>query len=129
MADERTPGHAFQAPDMREILQSRVGETIKTMAQEKANRILRIEKDNVIVGTGRSPQGAPVPIEWVQAAADRLYRDGELEISVPSVGHRSAFVGAILSTLPGVRPSTDPRWLRLDAPPSPIMLDSPPSVR
>jgi hypothetical protein len=113
MADERTTGHPLQAPDMRAILQSRVGQTIKTMAQEKPNRILRIEKDNVIVGTDKSPSGEPVPMEWVQATADRLYREGEVEISVSSVGHRSAFVGAILSTLPGVRSSTDPRWLRL----------------
>jgi hypothetical protein len=121
MADKRTLGHPVLAPDMREILQSQVGQTIKTMAQEKPNRILRIEKDNVIVGTERSPRGAPVPIELVQAAADRLYRDGELEISVPSVGHRSAFVGAVLATLPGVRPSTDPRWLRLGDSQTPML--------
>lgn len=116
MADKRTRGNPFQAPDMREILQSRVGQTIYTMARGKPNRLLRIDDGNVIVGTDKSPWGAPVPIEWIQAAADRLYRDGELEISVPSVGHRSAFVGAILSTLPGIRPSTDPRWLRLSQP-------------
>jgi len=112
-ADKPTPGHPAQAPDMREILQARVGETIYTMAHGKPNRLLRIEDHNVIVGTYKSPLGEPVPIEWVQAAADRLYHDGELEISVASVRYRSAFIGAILSTLPGVRPSTDPRWLRL----------------
>jgi hypothetical protein len=65
--------------------------------------------DDVIVGTERSPEGQAVPIEWIQTAMDRLYRDGEVDINVESVGHRSAFVGAVLATLPGVRTETNPR--------------------
>jgi hypothetical protein len=34
-------------------------------------------------------------------ALDRFESDGEIEISVESVGHRSAFVGAVLLQLPG----------------------------
>jgi len=67
------------------------------------NRILRIANGEVIVATQKSPDGKPVPIAWVQAALDRLVTDGEVEINVPSVGCRSAFIGAILSNVPGVR--------------------------
>src|SRR3712207_747867 len=38
----------------------------------------------------------------VQAALDLLARDGEVEVSVEALGHRSAFCGGVLLTLPGV---------------------------
>lgn len=52
----------------------------------------------------------------VQAALDRLVADGEVAISVRSVGHRSAFVGAVLLMLPGTRAvrSTPPRVVLTD---------------
>jgi hypothetical protein len=40
-----------------------------------------------------------VPIARVQEALDRLGPDGEVEISVESVGYRSAFIGAVSSSL------------------------------
>lgn len=67
----------------------------------RENRVLRIEGDAVVVWTSRSPQGQRVPIAWVQDALDRIERDGEIEISVDSVRYRSAFIGAVLLTLPG----------------------------
>lgn len=45
---------------------------------------------------------------------DRLRRDGQIEISVESVGHRSAFVSAVLATLPGARTETNPRRVILN---------------
>ena len=51
------------------------------------------------MATTRSPAGQLVPIKWVQDALDRLAADGEVEISVESVGYRSAFIGAVLSSL------------------------------
>lgn len=75
----------------------------------KPNRILRVEGKTVVIGTGRSPNGAPVPIAEVQDAADRLFRVGELVIDVPTVGYRSAFIGAVLQSLPGTIPETRPR--------------------
>jgi hypothetical protein len=33
-------------------------------------------------------------IEWVEAEIQRLLEDGEVEVRVSSLGHRSAFVGA-----------------------------------
>jgi hypothetical protein len=79
--------------DARSHLASLVGKTIRTLSGG-SNTVLRLEGDDVIVATRRSPEGQPVPIAWVQAALDRLRRDGEVEISVASVGYRSAFVSA-----------------------------------
>jgi len=39
-------------------------------------------------------------VGWIQDALDCLDTVGEIEISVNSVGHRSAFVGAVLCELP-----------------------------
>ena len=67
----------------------------------------------MIVGTARSPNGQPVPIRWVQHAMDILAATGEIEISVETVGHRSAFIGAVLATLPDATSLTNPRRVRL----------------
>ena len=52
-----------------------------------------------------------MPIQWVQDAFDTLERDGSIEVSVESLGYRSAFVGAVLATVPGatVEPTTPRR--------------------
>ena len=42
-----------------------------------------------------------MPIVWVQEALDRLITEGNVEVSVDSLGHRSAFVAAALLTVPG----------------------------
>jgi hypothetical protein len=76
------------------------GKTIHTLTG-RPNKVIRVEGDDVLVGTVRSPEGKLVPIAWVQEAMDRLYSSGDVEISVASVGYRSAFVGAVLATLPG----------------------------
>lgn len=94
------------APIALAVLTNLVGQTIDTV-KGRPNTILRIEGINVIVGTKRSPAGKPVPIEWVQDALDRLWADGEIEVSVPALEHRSAFVAAVLLTLPGVRATAD----------------------
>jgi hypothetical protein len=98
---------AAPALDARSHLAGLVGRTIQTLSGAP-NTVLGLQGDDVIVATRRSPQGQPVPIAWVQAALDRLRRDGEVEISVASVGYRSAFVGAVLAALPGARTAQDP---------------------
>jgi hypothetical protein len=100
--------------DARSHLASLVGKTIETFS-EASNIVLRLQGDDVIVATRRSPQGQPVPIAWVQAALDRLRRDGEVEISVASVGYRSAFVGAALAALPGASTAHNPQRILLPA--------------
>lgn len=101
-----------QAPDAKTMLAGLVGKTIPTLTG-KPNRVLRLDGDRVIVGTTRSPTGQPVDIATVQSAIDKLYAAGELTISKKTVGYRSAFVGAMIRQIPGVRYTTNPRkaWL------------------
>jgi hypothetical protein len=96
-----------------DYLSSLLGQTIYTLGQRRPNRILAIEGDDVIVATGRSQEGQPVSIESVQNALDRLCRDGELLVTKHSVGYRSAFIGAVLGTLPDVEVLLRPRRVRL----------------
>ena len=87
-------------PDARELLIGLVGKDLHTLTG-RPNRILLVDARFVLVATNRSPGGRPVPVEWVQAALDTLVRDSEVQINVESVGYRSAFVGAVLSEVPG----------------------------
>lgn len=102
----------------RDHLQSLVGEEIRTVTG-RSNSVLAVEDDVVIVGTSKPPNGQPVPLRWVQDAMDMLDRDGEVTIDVETVGYRSAFVGAVLSTLPGivVLPTSPPRIAQGDGAP------------
>ncbi|WP_132197440.1 MULTISPECIES: hypothetical protein [Kribbella] len=54
----------------------------------------------MIVATNRAPGGRPVPIADVQSGLDRLFDQQEVDVSPASLGYRSAFVGAVLRTLP-----------------------------
>lgn len=98
--------------DARSILAGLVGREIPTITG-RPNRVLSVSGDTVLVGTSKSPAGQGVPIRWVQDALDRLWQDGELEISVANVGYRSAFIGAVLSTIPGATVTASPRLIRL----------------
>lgn len=97
--------------DARAHLERLVGREIRTLTERKPNRILRIERDEVIVGTRKSPDGRPVPIVWLQDAVDLLEERGEVAVDRETLGRRRAFVGAFLATLPGtvVRPTTPRR--------------------
>jgi hypothetical protein len=86
--------------DAVQLLTALQGQTIHTLTG-KPNTILRVDGDRVFVATNKSPEGRPVPIVWVQEALDRLGAKGEVVINVASVGYRSAFMGAVLSTIPG----------------------------
>src|SRR5262249_44548536 len=88
--------------DARQFLEDLVGRELRAISG-RANRVLTIEGEHVVVATERSPNGKPVPIAWVQSAMDQLAAGGGLTIDVESVGDRSAFIGAILSELPGTR--------------------------
>ena len=100
----------------RALLESLVGQPISTVTG-RPNTVLRVEGDSVVVATSRSPTGQPVPIEWVQSGLEQLLETGEIEVSVPSLGHRSSFVGAVLLTLPGaILIRTVPPRIRLNQP-------------
>ena len=80
------------------VLSRLAGKTIRTLTG-RPNTVLALEGDQVRVATTRSPSGTLVPIKWVQDALDRLSTEGEVQISVESVGYRSAFIGAVLGAL------------------------------
>jgi hypothetical protein len=88
--------------DARSHLTSLIGQTVWTATRRQPNRILRVSGDMVLVATDKSPGGRPVPLGWVQSAFDRLAIGEEVRISVPSLGYRSAFVGAAMLSLPNV---------------------------
>jgi hypothetical protein len=90
------------ALDARALLDSLVGDTLMTVTG-RPNTVLEVRDAEVLVATARSPSGQTVPIEWVQDALNRLAAEGEVEVSVASLGHRSAFVGAVLAAVEGAR--------------------------
>lgn len=104
------------APSARAVLEGLVGKTIRT-ATGAPNTILELTDSHVLVATQRTPRGAPVPIDWVQRGLDLLARDRDVAIHPDALEHRSAFVGAVLLTLPGAR-------VRGAAPPH-VVLDTP----
>jgi hypothetical protein len=94
------PSEARQ--DASELLRQLVRRPLTT-ASGRPNVILEVRPDNVLVATDRSPAGTVIPIKWIAEALERLRDEGTLTISVEEVGHRSAFVGAVLHELPGAR--------------------------
>jgi 5-methylcytosine-specific restriction protein A len=105
------------APDIGEYLAGLVGETLTTMTG-KPNHIVSLGDKSVVVGTEDNPAGSPVSIALVQDVADRVF-SGEEVVFDPQA--RSAFVGAVLLTIPEVEVLADPRRARLrpEAAPAP----------
>lgn len=101
--------------DARAYLQSLTGQTISTVTG-RPNTVVAIQGDKVLVRTRRSEaaKGDRVPIQWVQDAADELFANGEIGINVREASYRSAFVGAVLATLPGAKALSGPARVVLD---------------
>jgi hypothetical protein len=94
--------------DAERFLRSLEGRELRTLTGAP-NRIVGFDPGRVYVATDRSgPAGTSVPIAWVQDALDELEVSGQLEISVESVGYRSALIGAVLRELPGAQTASDP---------------------
>jgi hypothetical protein len=98
--------------DARDLLVGLVGRPLQTIGGA-SNRVLEVRDDDVVVATARSPDGRPVPLVWVQDALDLIQATGELQIDPPTVGYRSAFVGAVLRTLPNAHIERDPQRILL----------------
>jgi hypothetical protein len=101
--------------DARSHLASLVGRTIQTLGGAP-NTVLRLEGDDVIVATKRSPQGQPVPIAWIQAALDPApsRRRGRDQRRLGRLPQRLRRGGA--SDLPGARTAHNPQRVLLPAP-------------
>ena len=100
--------------DARKLLAGLIGRPLQTISGSP-NEILELRAQEVVVATGRSPAGTPLPVAWVQDALDSLQAVGELCIDTSTVGHRSAFIGAVLKTLPGARVERGPQRIVLGA--------------
>jgi hypothetical protein len=107
-AADRTAARPLSSwPTAGEVLRALIGEQIST-ATGTLNVVLEVQGDAVLVRTGRSPQGQPVKVSEVQEGMDKLRAAGSIRITVDELGHRSAFVGAVLATLPGVQVTASP---------------------
>ncbi|MFY1632472.1 EVE domain-containing protein [Solwaraspora sp. WMMB335] len=98
-----------------DLLRRLIGQLLPTVSG-RTNTILEVQPPHVKVATSRSPQGQQVPIAWVDDALTRLVEERSVEIHPRAVGHRSAFIGAVLLTLPGARATGSPPVVRLAAP-------------
>jgi hypothetical protein len=65
--------------------------------------IARATRSGCMTGHLRSSgsKGSPVRISWVQDGVDMLLENGVVLVRPKVLRYRSAFVGAVLSTLPG----------------------------
>ena len=97
----------------RKYLFALKGRTIYMLGQGKPNTIVKIDRKVVTVGTEKSPEGTPLQIEKVQEAFDRIRKDGKVEVNGKSLGPRSAFIGAVLATLPGAEVDEKPIAVRV----------------
>jgi hypothetical protein len=90
-----------------ELLHSLIGEEIRTVTGQP-NMVLAVNGDTALVRTSQSPAGQPVGVVEVQKGLDKLRADGSVLVSVAELGYRSAFVGAVLGTLPGAQFAKNP---------------------
>jgi hypothetical protein len=97
------------------LLRRLIGVPLHTVTG-KANTILDVRPPDVFVATRRSPDGQPIPIAWVDDALSTLTTTGRLEIHPRSTNHRSAFIGAVLLTLPGARHYGSPPVIEISTP-------------
>jgi hypothetical protein len=87
----------------RELLEGLRGTDVFTLTRGSRNRVLRVEANQAIVATDRSPAGERVELAEVQAVLDRLREVGELTVNPRGLdSHRSSFIAAALATLPEV---------------------------
>jgi hypothetical protein len=95
----------------RGLLKRLIDKPLRTIKQEKLNRVRTVEGDYAYV---EREQAGRVPIANVQAAIDVLDRDGELRINKATLGHsNTSFVGAVLRELQDVEVLTRPQRVRI----------------
>jgi predicted restriction endonuclease len=105
-----------EAQEAIDLLSELMGRRLVTTTGA-VNTILAVEPPDVLVATSRSPQGQRVLIADVQKGLNLLRRDGKATVDVPTLGHRSSFIGAVLAAQNGVTVSGSPPVVSLlDAP-------------
>ncbi|SDZ24331.1 hypothetical protein SAMN05421504_11154 [Amycolatopsis xylanica] len=109
------PVKAYGLPEAKDLLDALIGVEIRTVAG-RPNTVLEVRVAHVLVKTDRSPDGQVVDIGEVQRGLDKLAEHGSVRVTVDELGHRSAFVGAVLATLPGARFTGSPAEVTFDEP-------------
>ena len=104
------PAEALLGAD--DLVRRLIGVTRHTLSGAE-NRIIGVSRDNVTVATHKSPEGQHVPISEVQSALDKLIATGSIIINPENFGYRSAFVGTVLQTIPGVHAERTAKRYRL----------------
>jgi hypothetical protein len=96
------------------LLRSLVGEALSTV-RGRPNSVLSVANGQALVATSRSPQGQRVPVRWLQDVLDRLGAGETIPVEATSGAFRSAFMRAVLATLPQLEIlETSPPRARLD---------------
>lgn len=97
----RVPWDGAPVINAEVLLRSVVGEPLATVTG-KPNTVLAVADGEALVATGRSPQGRPIPITWLQDVLDRLAGGETITAEATAGEYRSAFLRAVLATLPQV---------------------------
>ncbi len=95
-----------------ELMRDLVGLPLPTV-DGRINRILALEGDNALIATGKSPDGELVPAADVQRGLNLLRRRGSVRVHPDDLKYRSAFVGAVLATVPGAEVTRQPARISL----------------
>jgi hypothetical protein len=103
---------SWELPKANELLDALIGMEIRT-ATGRSNTVLEVRGDDVLVKTERSPDGQLVNISDIQNGLDKLAAHGSVQVTVGELGQRSAFVGAVLATLPGAQFTGSPAEVTL----------------
>jgi hypothetical protein len=98
--------------DAHALLESLRGRDLRSIQYATWNCVLRIEGYEAIVATTSEPAGRGVAVSQVQHALDLLDQGGWVSMDIETVGCRSAFIGAVLSTLDDVVIEEHPRRVR-----------------
>lgn len=89
------------------LLRSLIGHELHTITG-RPNTILEVSEKHAQVATEKSPKGEQVQVSEVERALEQLRTTGEVVCDPDHVGYRSAFIGAVLRTLPGADISLAP---------------------
>lgn len=114
-ADLAEPAVPPALPTAYDLLVSLLRQEVSTVTGRR-NTVLDVDRDTALVRTDRSPDGRPVKVREVQQALDILAAQGSVVVQPHEIGYRSAFVGAVLATLPDAHVTDDPPTITLGVP-------------